>query len=140
MEEGWIKDFLHLVTEVGKPIVTLLLVYLTLRVPVVNTLLTRFVNGQKKNGAPKDDTAGKASVEFWQSTIRRALAETLVDYETDANRRQAELMQLLREMRDANTAGFEKVRTRIHEVASPISAAVLALERERQESRRSGRG
>ena len=99
-----------LVKEVGKPVVTLLLLYLILTAAPTKALLLRLANGQASNGAPKSDLSGQASIDFWKLTLSQIVQDILDQHERDEARRTDELVSLLREMKLENREGFERLR------------------------------
>jgi len=118
-----------LVGEVGRPLASLLLVYLILKAPPVKSLLLRLANGQRSNGAPKTNLSGQASVEFWQQSIRNLFEESLEESQKNDERRHAELMLFLRETRGSDETRFELTRTKLHDLSTPINAMLLKLDR-----------
>jgi len=118
------------VEAVGRPIAGLLLAYLILKTPAVQKLLLRASNGQHKNGSPKVDMAGQASVDFWKNTFREIVKEILDEHERDEERRADEMRDELREHRAEYRAAVELLRGRLHDIANHV--AVIALDSKRK--------
>lgn len=93
------------------PPIALALIGVLFLISLLSTVLKR------KNGSAKE------------VIIARIAKDALTRQEEDADRRHAEMMLMLREIRDANREGFETVRERLHALATPLTAAIMALER-----------
>lgn len=68
-------DLLALILERGGLLASLVTVWLILRTQAVGALAARLLNGQTKNGAPKRDHAGEASVDYWRNAFREIAQE-----------------------------------------------------------------
>lgn len=74
-----------------------------------------------RNGAPK------VIVQLQDTIIRGLIAEATEIHRVDAERRHLEMMLMLREIREANKEGFEIIRARLNDLASPLMIAIEAV-------------
>ncbi len=119
------------VVFLGKPLIALFLCYLIIKalMPFFRSLLVRLANGQHKNGAPKNDLAGQATIDFWRIEFREIVSRLLVEQENDEKARYEALILVLSEMKLENRDSLERLRSRLHEISSTITTALLEMAR-----------
>lgn len=108
-------------------LLALLIILLLARIPWVSKLLLKIINGQDKNGKPRHNLSGEASVEFWVNQHREIVEKVIAEHEIDEQRRYDELRNGQREL----SANQERIRERLHSLVSTVSTSNVLLEKSR---------
>lgn len=103
------------------PAIVLALVGILGLIGLATALVKAFLAKRNGNGSPK------VIVQLPDTVLRGIIAETAEFQRVDSERRHLEMMILLREIRDANKEGFEIIRDRLHDLASPLMIAIEAV-------------
>ena len=111
--------------ELGAPLLWFALAVLLARALPIRAMLGKIANGQHKNGAPKIDSAGQASVDFWRNEFREMVKEVIDEQDERAKERHESMLFSIRETKTEQSQNAQILRERLHQAISLFSAAVL---------------